>query len=147
MQFGNKDTDQKHDLSKIKNIQPSKYVVRHFNHVSLANGDKMEDPTTSRIQIYDKETFEKINAMRERNIHGKTIQVPSMFQEAGLNVDVLHDPTIEAEDPGAVVRKASDVIADIKAANTVAEVDALIIEGESRKGVLSAAEARKSELK
>ena len=87
LQFGNKDTAQKYDLSKLK-LSGDKYVVRHFGYVELGNGEKMQDPTTNRIQVYDKKTFNDMN--RQPEVNGK--QGKSKFQQIGLNVDVLHNP-------------------------------------------------------
>ncbi len=86
--FGNQDKDKKYDLSKL-NIPEGHYVVRHFSSVVLANGQKMEDPTTSRFQVYDKMTFENLSKQKVKD--GK--QVASQFEALGLNVDVLHNPT------------------------------------------------------
>jgi hypothetical protein len=86
--FGNQDKEKKYDLSKLK-VPEDHYVVRHFSSVELANGQKMEDPSTNRFQVYDKETFE--NLSRQPIKDGK--QVASQFNSLGLNVDILHDPT------------------------------------------------------
>jgi hypothetical protein len=85
--FGNQDKEQKHDISKLK-VPADHYVVRHFNTVKLQNGQDMEDPTSSRLQVYDQETFD--NMSRQGVKDGK--QTPSKFAELGLNVHVLHDP-------------------------------------------------------
>lgn len=86
LQFGNKDKDKKYDLSGIK-VPADHVVVRHFSSVVLANGSEMEDPTSNRFQVYDRETFDALNAQPTKG--GK--QQKSQFQELGLNVDVLHD--------------------------------------------------------
>lgn len=139
MQFGNQDTEQKHDISNIKKIAEDRYVVRHFRTGKYADGTEFEDPTTSRIQIYDKTAFENLSSLgQKRQADGSMKQTPSQFQEAGLNVHVLHDPTA-AE---VKTKTAAEVIAAIEAAGSAAEVDALIVD-EVRKGVLSAADKKK----
>lgn len=59
----------------------------------------MEDPTSSRFQVYDKQTFEDMNTQHVKA--GK--QLPSKFENLGLRVDVLHDPSLEGEDAKAEV--------------------------------------------
>lgn len=88
-EFGNKDTDQKYDLSKLT-IPDDHYVVRHFMNITLANGQQVEDPTTTRLQVYDKETFDNLSKQKVKD--GK--QIGSQFENLGINVHVLHDPTV-----------------------------------------------------
>lgn len=88
--FGNQDKDKKYDISGLK-VPEDHYVVRHFNTVTLQNGQSMEDPTSSRFQVYDAETFNNYNTQHVKD--GK--QLPSTFQQLGLNVDVLHNPEKE----------------------------------------------------
>lgn len=146
LQFGNKDTAQKYDLSKLK-LSGDKYVVRHFGYVELGNGEKMEDPTTNRIQVYDKKTFNDMN--RQPEVNGK--QGKSKFQQIGLNVDVLHNPEEELAG-GAGAGTGADapkhhtvVISLIKAALSEDEINQ-IVGGDTRASVLKAAEEKKKEL-
>jgi hypothetical protein len=157
MKYGNKDTEQKFDLSAL-NIPEDRFVVRHFSHVKLANGQDMEDPTTSRIQVYTKETFADLS--RQPVVKG--VQQKSKFEENGLNYEVLHDPTEEgakkdasgnkggSESSGGIKQKnVKEVVALIEAALDEAEVDAIVkdneIAGKERKGVLDAADKKKNE--
>lgn len=89
LEFGNLDTDQKHSITKLK-VPANHYVVRHFGTVKLANGQDMEDPTSSRLQVYDIRTFDAMSKQSTKD--GK--QQLSQFEKLGLNVDVLHDPTV-----------------------------------------------------
>jgi hypothetical protein len=88
LEFGNCDSAKKYSLKHLK-VPANHYVVRHFGTVALASGQTMEDPTTNRFQVYDVQTF---NKLREQPIK-KDIQQKSQFEELGLNVDILHDPT------------------------------------------------------
>ena len=87
LKFGNQDKQKKYDLSALS-IPENHFVVRHFGMIQLANGKFIEDESTSRIQVYDRETF--------KNLQAQTIdkgkQKISQFENLGLNVDVLHDP-------------------------------------------------------
>lgn len=146
MQYGNKDIEKKHDLSKIKGLRADRFIVRHFNHISLGDGQKIEDPTTSRIQVYDQQTFEAMSRMGEHYVNGKQVQTQSQFQQAGLNVDVLHDPTEEAgtgEGGGEVLKKVGELVIEIESASSPEEVDA-IVGKDVRPGVLKAAEKKKA---
>ena len=87
LEFGNQDTEKKYDLSRLK-VPDDHYVVRHFGTVKLANGQDMEDPTSSRLQVYDKQTF---NALSHQKVKDGT-QSKSQFESLGINVQVLHDP-------------------------------------------------------
>lgn len=92
--FGNKDTEQNYDLSHLKGNWEEKFVVRHFSHMTDSVGEKHEDASTNRIQVYDQKTFNDLNADRfETDSKGNQKQIPSKFAEMGLNIDVLHDPT------------------------------------------------------
>lgn len=88
LQFGNLDKEKKHDLSKLK-VPAGHVVVRHFNHVDLANGQKMEDPTTNRLQVYDVATFDNLSKQKTSK---EGTQLASQFELLGLNTQVLHDP-------------------------------------------------------
>lgn len=87
LKHGNKHHSKKHDLSGL-NIHDDHYVVRHFSTFNSPSGVPMEDPGSSRIQIYDKETFKNLSKQGKKD--GK--QIPSVFEEQGLGVDVLHEP-------------------------------------------------------
>jgi len=141
IKFGNKDSEQKYDLSAL-NIPADKYAVRHFEFLTLANGEKMEDPSTSRFQVYDQRTFNDLNRQIEKN----GVQSPSKFQDCGLNVDVLHDPTFEGTEAGKggsdKKLSAPELIALINNALDEAEVKAIVGENETRKTVLEAAEKK-----
>lgn len=142
IKFGNKDSEKKYDLSAL-NIPGDKYAVRHFEFLTLANGEKMEDPSTSRFQVYDQRTFNDLNRQIEKN----GIQSPSKFQDCGLNVDVLHDPTFEGSedstDKGTVKKlSAPELVALINAALDETEVKNIVGENETRKTVLEAAEKK-----
>ncbi|MEI8142839.1 MAG: hypothetical protein WCG90_08235 [Chitinophagia bacterium] len=148
IKFGNLDQDQKYDLSKL-NTLGDKYVVRHYGFVELGNGEKMEDPTTNRFQVYDTRTFNDMN--RQPEVNGK--QGKSKFQAIGLNIDVLHNPELDSEaagseggsQGGAAKKPATEVIKLIKEALSAEEVDQLIV-GDERVSVVAAAEKRKAEL-
>lgn len=62
------------------------YVVRHYNNIELPSGKVIQDG--DRIQVYDKETFNRLNA--QSTVAG--VQTQSPFQAIGMNVDVLHEP-------------------------------------------------------
>lgn len=87
LKFGNQDKNKKYDLSAMS-IPANHFVVRHFGMIQLANGKFIEDESTSRIQVYDIETF---NNLKAQTID-KGKQKISQFENLGLNVDVLHDP-------------------------------------------------------
>lgn len=145
LQFGNQDKAKKYDISKLK-TNGDKYVVRHFGYVELANGEKMEDPSSNRFQVYDKKTFNDMN--RQPEVNGK--QGKSKFQAIGLNIDVLHNPEEElaggAEGGnGPALKHHTVVVSLIKEAISAEEVDNLIA-GDSRASVLKAAEEKKKEL-
>lgn len=144
--FGNRDTEQKIDLSGLRPGWEKNYIVRHYNTITMGNGEEREDDTTGRIQVYDVNTFNSLNEPSiERNPKtGEERQIPSQFAQAGLLLDILHDPIGEAASSGGQ-KNSKDAIADINACETVEEVDALIV-GETRKGVLAAAEKRKASL-
>lgn len=147
IKFGNKDIEKKYDLSAL-NIPSDKFAVRHFEFLTLANGEKMEDPSTSRFQVYDQRTFNDLNRQIVRN----GVQAPSKFEDIGLNVDVLHDPTSEVseEESGSGSNKvggdkklsAPELIALINNALDEAEVKTIVGENETRKTVLDAAEKK-----
>lgn len=145
IKFGNKDSEKKYDLSAL-NIPGDKFAVRHFEFLTLANGEKMEDPSTSRFQVYDQRTFNDLNRQIEKN----GVQLPSKFQDSGLNVDVLHDPTFEGSEDGSGSSKgggdkklsAPELIALINNALDEAEVKSIVGENETRKTVLDAAEKK-----
>jgi hypothetical protein len=88
IQFGNLDEEKKYDISKLK-VPAGHYVVRHYSFVELQNGQKMEDPSSTRLQVYDQRTFK---AMSEQTVK-KGEQKISQFENLGYNVHVLHDPT------------------------------------------------------
>lgn len=149
LQFGNQDKQQKYDISKL-NTKGDKYVVRHFGFVELGNGEKMEDPSSNRFQVYDKKTFNDMN--RQPEVNGK--QGKSKFQQIGLNLHVLHNPEEELaggegnSNPAAgapVLKHHAEVIKLINEAISTEEVDSLIA-GDTRPSVLKAAESKKKEL-
>lgn len=88
LQFGNLDEEQKYDLSDIR-ISSNLYVVRHFGTVKLQNGTEIEDPSSSRIQVYDREDY--VNLAEQKVKNGE--QQKSKFEEMGYGTEVLHDPT------------------------------------------------------
>lgn len=143
VKFGNQDTEQKYDLSALK-IAEDKFVVRHFEFLTLANGEKMEDPSTSRFQVYDQRTFNDLNRQPVKD--GK--QMPSKFEDIGLNVDVLHNPLAEAAEatkPAAGAAKklsAPELVSLINNALDADEVNSLLGTDEIRKTVLDAAEKK-----
>lgn len=145
LQFGNQDKAKKYDISKL-NTNGDKYVVRHFGHVELGNGEKMEDPSSNRFQVYDKKTFNDMN--RQPEVNGK--QSKSKFQAIGLNIDVLHNPEEElaggaGDGNGPALKHHTVVVSLIKEAISAEEVDNLIV-GDSRASVVKAAEEKKKEL-
>lgn len=146
LKFGNQDKEKKYDLSRIK-TDGTKVVVRHFGYVELGNGEKMEDPSTNRFQVYDKKTFNDMN--RQPEVNGK--QGKSKFQAIGLNVDVLHNPEeLAGGNEGEGGQKPQlkphlAVINLIKGAISAEEIDELIV-GDERPSVLAAAAKKKEEL-
>lgn len=143
IKFGNLDQGKKYDLSKLNTVG-DKVIVRHFGFVELGNGDKIEDPTTNRFQVYDVKTFNDMN--RQPEVNGK--QGKSKFQAIGLNIDVLHNPELEeggkSEGGEAKLKSHLEVIKLIKEALSAEEVDQLIV-GDTRASVLAAAEKKKAE--
>lgn len=142
--FGNRDTDKKIDLSKLKGEWQKHYVVRHFNTITMGNGEVREDDTTGRIQVYDVNAFNSLNESLTEVDHrtGNEKQIPSQFAQAGLLLDILHDPTNDGIDE-AGQKNSKDAIADINACQTEDDVDALVV-NETRKGVLAAADKKKA---
>ena len=148
LQFGNHDKQQKYDISKL-NTKGDKYVVRHFGYVELGNGEKMEDSSSNRFQVYDKKTFNDMN--RQPEVNGK--QGKSKFQQIGLNLHVLHNPEEELaggegnSNPaaGTTLKHHAEIIKLIKEAISAEEVDNLIA-GDARPSVVKAAEEKKKEL-
>lgn len=49
----------------------------------------MEDPGSSRIQVYEKDVFNKLNEQGSKD----GMQQQSVFEQQGLGVEILHDPT------------------------------------------------------
>ncbi len=151
LKYGNQDKAQKYDISKL-NTKGDKYVVRHFGYVELGNGEKMEDPSSNRFQVYDKKTFNDMT--RQPEVNGK--QGKSKFQQIGMNVHVLHNPEVVEElaggvgnsNPGAgapALKHHAEVIKLINEAISADEVDSLIA-GDQRPSVVKAAETKKKEL-
>lgn len=88
LKHGNKDADKEHDLTDMR-VRPDQYVVRHFSTFASPTGVEMEDPGSSRLQVYDKEDFDRLNK-QNKSKDGK--QEPSHFENMGLGIDILHEP-------------------------------------------------------
>lgn len=89
LKYGNQDIDQDHDLSVLRVNKDDVYVVRHFNTVTTAKGRQVEDPDSSRYQVYDKDVFENYSK-QGKDSQGN--QQNSIFEQQGLNFEVLHKP-------------------------------------------------------
>lgn len=85
--YGNKDDKKR---LEFETKFADHYLVRHFRFEKLSSGSVVEDPGSSRYQFYDEETFDNLSNQAVKD--GK--QMPSKFQIQGLEVEVLHDPTI-----------------------------------------------------
>jgi hypothetical protein len=88
VQHGNNDTGKEYDLTEMR-VRSDQYVVRHFSTFQSPSGVEMEDPGSSRLQVYDKVDFERLNK-QGKSKDGK--QTPSVFEQMGLGVDILHEP-------------------------------------------------------
>lgn len=89
LKYGNRDHDQKYDLSGMRVRKDNVYVVRHYNIITTPGGAQIEDPASSRFQVYDKDVYDNLN----KQVKGfGDHQQQSAFESQGLNVEVLHEP-------------------------------------------------------
>jgi hypothetical protein len=88
LKFGNQDKKKQHDLSELK-IRPDHVVVRHFSVFNSPGGAEMEDPASSRIQVYEQEVYDRMTSQKKDKVSGQTL---SEFERQGLGVQVLHKP-------------------------------------------------------
>lgn len=88
LKHGNKDSDKEYDLTDMR-VKPDQYVVRHFNTITTGKGNEIEDPDSGRLQVYDKEDFERLT---KQNKSKDGSQQPSHFESLGMGIDILHEP-------------------------------------------------------